>query len=107
MIGKEILKKAEAMEKSIHEEKTELVYFCVREKNNSFEITVIILRYIRNVNFSDSKRILKLPKFPFFFTLETVLKMTKETNKGNVESICARVIKPASKKVANAEVDLN
>ena len=33
--------------------------------------------------------------------------MTKETNKGDVESICTRVTKPASKKVANAEVDLN
>ena len=33
--------------------------------------------------------------------------MAKETNKGDVESICARVTKPASKKVANAEVDLN
>ena len=48
-----------------------------------------------------------LLKYPFFFTLETVLKMAKETNKGDVESICARVTKPASKKVANAEVDLN
>ena len=33
--------------------------------------------------------------------------MVKEANKGDVESICARVTKPASKKVANAEVDLN
>ena len=33
--------------------------------------------------------------------------MAKETNKGDVEIICARVTKPASKKVANAEVDLN
>ena len=53
LIGKEILKKAEAMGKNIHEQKAEFVYFCVRErKNNSFEITVIILRYIRNVNVS-------------------------------------------------------
>ena len=33
--------------------------------------------------------------------------MTKETNKGDVEGICARVTKLASKKVVNAEVDLN
>ena len=33
--------------------------------------------------------------------------MAKETNKGDVKSICARVTKPASKKVANAKVDLN
>ena len=48
-----------------------------------------------------------LPKHPFFFTLETVLNMAKERNKGDVESICTRVTKSASKKVANAEVDLN
>ena len=33
--------------------------------------------------------------------------MAKETNKGDVEGICARVTKPASKTVANAEDDLN
>ena len=33
--------------------------------------------------------------------------MAKETNKRGLEIICARVTKPASKKVANAEVDLN
>ena len=33
--------------------------------------------------------------------------MTKETNKEDVESIFARVTKPTSKKVVNAEVDLN
>ena len=33
--------------------------------------------------------------------------MAKGTNKGDVECICARVTKPASKMVANAEVDLN
>ena len=33
--------------------------------------------------------------------------MAKETCKRDVESICARVTKPASGKVAKAEVDLN
>ena len=33
--------------------------------------------------------------------------MAKETNKGGVKSICRRLTKPASRKVANAEVDLN
>ena len=33
--------------------------------------------------------------------------MAKETNKGDMESICARVTKPATKKVASAEVYLN
>ena len=32
--------------------------------------------------------------------------MTKETNKGDVESICAKVTKHASKKVAKAEANL-
>ena len=39
------------MEKNIHEFKVEFVSLCVgEEKNNSFEITVIILRYTKNVN---------------------------------------------------------
>ena len=46
---------------------------------------------------SYSKKISKvqnfLPKHPFFFTLETVLKMAKETNEGDVESRCAKVTK--------------
>ena len=58
-----------------------------------------------------SKRILKLqnvlPRHPFFFTLEIVLKMTKETKKEDLECICARVTKDILKKVAEADVDLN
>ena len=38
------------MKQSIPELKAEFMCMCVREKNNSFEINVIILRYIRNVN---------------------------------------------------------
>ena len=53
LILTEILKKAQAMEKSIHEQKAEFVYLCVKKKkNNSFEISVIILRYVGNVNLS-------------------------------------------------------
>ena len=33
--------------------------------------------------------------------------MSKEANTGDVESTCMRVTKPTSKKMANAEVDLN
>ena len=36
-----------------------------------------------------------VPKLPFFLNLETALKMAKETNKGEVESKCARVAKSA------------
>ena len=39
--------------------------------------------------------------------MDAVLKMAKETNKGDVESICAIVTKPALRKVANTEVYLN
>ena len=86
------------MEKNIPELKAGFLCMCVREKNNSFEIHVIILRYIRNVN---------LPFKKDFRNLETVLKMAKETNKRDVESICAKVTKHASKKVAKAEANLN
>ena len=113
LIGEEILKKSETIEKSTHELKTGFAYLCVREKkNNSFEITVIILRNIGNVKLSYSKRILKLQNFYqnilFFFTLEAVLKMAKETNTGDVEIICARFGRHTSEKVVmNAEVNLN
>ena len=33
--------------------------------------------------------------------------MAKEINKGDIESICVKVTKDASKKVAKAEVNLN
>ena len=48
-----------------------------------------------------------LPKYVVSFTLETLLKISKETNKVDVKGICSRVIKHASKKVAKAEINLN
>ena len=71
------------MEKSIPELKAEFMCICVREKNNSFEIHVIILRYIRNLNLSfkkDFKFAELFTKISFSFTLEIVLEMVKETN---------------------------
>ena len=57
------------------------VCVCEREKNKSFEIHVIILRYIRNVKLKkDFKFAELLTKISFSFTLETVLKMANETN---------------------------
>ena len=44
---------------------------------------------------------------PFSFTLETILKMAKETNKRDVKSTWARATKYTSKKVAKAEFNLN
>ena len=45
------------------------VYTCEREKNNSFKIHVIVLRYVRNVNLpfkKDFKFAELLPKTSFF-----------------------------------------
>ena len=63
----------------------------------------LLLRRKRNV-----KEQSFIPKHPFFFTLETVLKLALETNKEeDVENTCATVTKHASKQVAEAEVNLN
>ena len=59
------------------------VFVCERRKINSFEIAVIILSYLRNLNLSLKKgfKIAELlPKHSFSFTLETALKMAKNTN---------------------------
>ena len=84
--------------------------FVWEKENDSFKITVIILSYIRtgNLQFKKDFEIAELyTKTSIFLNLKTDLKMAKETNKGEVESKCARVSKPASKKMVNAEVDLN
>ena len=82
------------MENSIHEFKVEFVYLCVGE--NSFVITVIILRYIRNVNpifRKDFKIAELLTKTSFSLYFVTLLKMAKGTNKGDVKSIRPKVTK--------------
>ena len=43
----------------------------------------------------------------FLFILKPILKMTKETNKGDIGNICPRVANHASKRVVKAEVNLN
>ena len=100
------------MEKSTPELKAELACIMrkVEKKNNNFEIHVIILRYKKNINFpfkKDFKFAELFTKTSFFFTLDAVLKMAKETDKIDVESTCARVTKHGSKKVAKAEVNVN
>ena len=50
-LGRKSWKRAEAMKKSIHELKAELVYLFVWvEKINSFEITVIIFKVYKKCN---------------------------------------------------------
>ena len=95
---------AEAMEKSINELKEEFVYLCVRERKkiNIFEITAIIFKVCKKCKGTEL-----LTKHPFSFTLDTVVKMAKETNKGDVKSIRARLTKHAPKKMAKAEVSLD
>ena len=82
-----------------------------REKNSSFEIYVIILRYIRNTNLSYSKRILKLQNFlqktSFFLYFRDRPKNGEGNKQRRRRKYMRRVTKHASKKVANAKVDLN
>ena len=74
LIGKKILKRAQAMEKGIHELKGVFAYLISWEKKiNSYEITVIILKVFKKCK----KGRTSYQKHPFFFTLETVLKMAK------------------------------
>ena len=75
----------------------------MRENKNidSSEITVIFLKAYKKCKTAEL-----LTKTSFFYNLGTILKMAKEKHKGDVESICARVTKHASKKVAKAEVNL-
>ena len=48
-----------------------------------------------------------LPKHPFFFRARPEDGEGKKRNKGDFESMCAKVTTHASKKVAKAEVNLN
>ena len=85
------------MEKGIHELKAEFVhlYAWEREKINSFEITVIIFRHIRNVNLLFKKNFKSaelLTKTSFFLYFRDRPK-NDEGNKEDVESICPRVTK--------------
>ena len=79
-----------------------MYYVWGKDKNNSFKIHAIILKYKKNVNLS-----FKTSYQNILFPLETILKMAQERYKGNVESMCAKVTKHASKKVVKAEVNLN
>ena len=64
--------------------------------------------YDRDLYHKSVKSVEFLTKTSFIpFALESVLKMAKETNKGDLESICTRVTKHASKMVAKAYVNLN
>ena len=83
---------------------------CEGAKSNSFEINVIVLSYIRNVNLplkNDFKFAELLTKTSFFLFIRDCQKMTKKTNQADVESIYAKVTKHVSKKVAKAEANLN
>ena len=72
-LGRKSWKRVEAIEKSIHKFKMEFAYLCVEEKkNNRFEIVIIILRTIRNVNLlfkKDFKIAELLSKSSFFLYL--------------------------------------
>ena len=56
LIRKKILKKAEAMEKSIPELKAEIVCICVRQnKNNSFEVHIVIFKLYKKCKHLNEK----------------------------------------------------
>ena len=97
---------AEAMEKSIHELKVEIVHLCVRDwkKNNGFEITVIIFRAYKKFKSPIQKEFLKglLTKTSFFLCFRDLPK-NGEGKRRDVARVCARVTKHTSKKVAKAE----
>ena len=88
------------MEKSIPELKAEfLCIMCGGEKKNSFEI--------KKCKSLIQKGFCRTSYQNILFPLEPVLKMAKERNKGDFESMCAKVTKHASEKVVKAEVNLN
>ena len=104
LTGKKILKKSWDNGKKYPWAGSE-IYVCVCEREREKKLQ--FLRYIKNVFKKDFKIAELLTKTSFFFTLETVLKMAKATNWGNVQSTCAKVTKPSSKMMAKAEVNLN
>ena len=83
-LGRKSWKRVEAIEKSIHKFKMEFVYLCVEEKkNNGFEIVIIILRTIRNVNllFKKDFKIAELLSKSSFFLYLRYLPKNGEGNK--------------------------
>ena len=95
------------MGKSIPERKAEFVCMCVREKkNSSFKIHIIILKYTRNVDlpFKKDFKFIELFTKTFFFLY---FRDRPENSEADVEIICAKVTKYASKKAAKAEANLN
>ena len=83
---------------------------CVkRKKKTVLKSLYSFLRHLRNVNLlfkKDFKSAELLSKTSFFLYFRD-RPINGEGNKGEVESICARVTKHASKKVAKAEVNWN
>ena len=72
----------------------------MREKLTALKLLQSSLRYLRHVNLLFKKNFRSaelLIKHTFFFALETVLKMAKETNKGDVKSMRAKVTKHIKK----------
>ena len=102
-------KGAEAKEKNIPELKPEFACVCVREKKISFKIHLITLIDIRNVNllFKKDFKFAELLTKPSFFAYFRDIPENGEWNKVDVESICAKVTKHVSKKVAKADANLN
>ena len=93
--GRKFWKRSEAIEKSIHKFKMEFVYLCVEEKKKKKQIWNDCNHFNVYKKCKSPIQVAELPllQHSFFFTLETILKMGKKTNKGDVEIICAKVTK--------------
>ena len=67
-----------------------------RKKNNSFEISIIILRYIRNVNLSYSTLILKLPNFLQKTSFFLYLTGRPKNGDGNKQRRCRKYMRKSN-----------
>ena len=88
----------------------EFVCMCVWEKkNSSFKIYVIILMYIRNVNlpFKKDFKFAELLTKTYFSVYVRERPENGKGNKWDVESICTKVTKHASKILVKPEANLN
>ena len=81
---------------------------CVRKKNNSFEVSSF-LRHIISFIISYSKGISEVQTLlpNIVFRLLRDRHKNGEGNKEDVQSVCAKVTKHPSKKVAKAKAKLN
>ena len=92
------------MEKSIPELKAEFMCIVGKRKKKQFQNSCNHFKVYKKCKspIQKASSICRTSYQNILFLLETVLEMAKERNKGDVEIMCAKVTKHASKKVAKA-----